>query len=62
MILGGDIIAEADGQSINSMAELDRVIEKKRPGDTVNLKVYRQGREMAVRVALIERTRPGQFL
>jgi S1-C subfamily serine protease len=62
MILGGDIIAEADGQSISSMAELDRVIDRKRPGDVVNLKVYRQGREMAVRVALIERTRPGQFL
>jgi S1-C subfamily serine protease len=62
MILGGDIIAEADGQSIRSMAELDRVIDRKRPGDVVNLKVYRQGREMAVRVALIERTRPGQFL
>ena len=62
MILGGDIIAEADGQSISSMAELDRVIDRKRPGDVVNLKVYRQGREMAVRVALIERARPGQFL
>jgi S1-C subfamily serine protease len=62
MILGGDIIAEADGQSISSMAELDRVIDRKRPGDVVNVKIYRQGREMAVRVALIERTRPGQFL
>jgi len=62
MILGGDIIAEADGQAVSSMAELDRVIDRKRPGDVVNLKVYRQGREMAVRVALIERARPGQFL
>jgi len=62
MILGGDIIAEADGQAVSSMAELDLVIDRKRPGDVVNLKVYRQGREMAVRVALIERARPGQFL
>ncbi|MCI0421436.1 MAG: trypsin-like peptidase domain-containing protein [Acidobacteria bacterium] len=62
MILGGDIIVEADGQPIRTMAELDRVIEKKRPGDVVNVKIYRQGRETAVRVTLIERTRPGQFL
>jgi serine protease Do len=62
MILGGDIIAEADGQAVNSMAELDRVIDRKRPGDVLNLKVYRQGREMAVRVTLIERARPGQSL
>src|SRR5262245_58626276 len=41
MILGGDIILEADGQSIHSMAELDRMIDKKRPGDVVNLKILR---------------------
>ncbi|MBM3804403.1 MAG: trypsin-like serine protease [Acidimicrobiia bacterium] len=62
MILGGDIIFEADGQSISSMAELDRVIDKKRPGDVVNLKIYRQGKEMNLRVPLIERSRPGLFL
>ena len=62
MILGGDIILEADGQSIHSMAELDRVIDKKRPGDVVNLKILRQGREMTLRVTLIERTRSRQFL
>src|SRR5262245_59355459 len=62
MILGGDIILEADGQSIHSMAELDRVIDKKRPGDVVNLKILRQGREMMLRVTLIERSRARQFL
>jgi S1-C subfamily serine protease len=62
MILGGDIIFEADGQSINGMAELDRVVDKKRPGDVLTLKIYRQDREMTVRVTLIERARPGLFL
>lgn len=62
MILGGDIIFEADGQPIRSMAELDRAVEKKRPGDVLTLKIYRQEREMTVRVTLIERRRPGLFL
>jgi S1-C subfamily serine protease len=62
MILGGDIIFEADGQPIESMAQLDRAVDKKRPGDVLNLKIYRQGREMTVRVTLIERTRPGLVL
>jgi S1-C subfamily serine protease len=62
MILGGDIIFEVDGQPIESMAELDRAVDKKRPGDELTLKIYRQGREMTVRVPLIERTRPGLLL
>ena len=62
MILGGDAIFEADGQSISSMAELDRAADKKRPGDVLSLKIYRENREMTVRVTLIERGRPGLFL
>lgn len=62
MILGGDIIFEADGQPIQAVAELDRAIEKKRPGDVLHLKIYRQNRVMNVPVTLIERTRPELFL
>jgi S1-C subfamily serine protease len=62
MILGGDIIFEADGQPVNSIEDLDRNVEKKRPGDVLTLKIYRENREMTVRVTLIERSRPGLFL
>ncbi len=62
MILGGDLIFEADGQPVRSMVELDRAVEKKRPGDVLDLKVFRQNREMNVPVNLIERARSGLFL
>ncbi len=59
MILGGDLIYEADGQPINSMADLDRMVDKKKPGEVLNLKIYRQNRESSLRVPLIERSRHG---
>lgn len=62
MILGGDIIFEAEGQAINRIEDLDRAVERKRPGDILNLKIYRDSRVMTVRVNLIERQRPGLFL
>ena len=62
MILGGDIILEADGQPIEDMAQLDRAVDKKRPGEVLTLKIVRQDREMTVRVTLIERARPGLVL
>ena len=62
MILGGDLIYEADGQPIASMADLDRMVDKKKPGEVLNLKIYRQKSEMTLRVPLIERSRPGLVL
>ena len=59
MILGGDIIFEADGQPMNSMYDLDRVVDKKKPGETLTLKIYRGKRQMPVSVLLIEKARPG---
>ncbi len=52
---GGDIITEIDGQPVNSMLDLNRLIYKKRPGDTVELTYYRGGQKRTVKVELGER-------
>jgi putative serine protease PepD len=62
MILGGDILAEVDGQSIDSKPQLDRIIDNKKPGEAVTVKIYRQNRPMTLKVALIERPSTGSIL
>ena len=59
MILGGDVIVEADGQPMRNMYDLDRLVDKKKPGETLTLKIFRGKREMVVPVLLIERARAG---
>ncbi|MFN8008904.1 MAG: trypsin-like peptidase domain-containing protein [Terriglobia bacterium] len=59
MILGGDLIIEADGQPIHSVVDLDRLVDKKKPGETLALKIFRGKREMAVTVQMIEKASPG---
>jgi S1-C subfamily serine protease len=62
MILGGDILAEIDGQPIDSKPQLDRIIDNKKPGEVVTVKIYRQNRPMTLKVALIERPSNGSIL
>jgi S1-C subfamily serine protease len=40
-VVGGDVIARVDGQTIDSLASLRTVIAAKEPGDTVTLVIYR---------------------
>jgi putative serine protease PepD len=49
----GDIILAADGQKMNDLDDLYRLLDKKQIGDTVNLEVYRNGRTMTVPVKLL---------
>ncbi|AEB12220.1 S1C family serine protease [Marinithermus hydrothermalis] len=46
----GDVILEADGQPIRNITDLRSVLFTKKPGDTVTLKVWRDGQEVTVRV------------
>ena len=57
LILGGDIIVEADGQRVDSIARLKRIVDKRRPGEEIDLKVYRNGRPLTIAVTLLERPR-----
>jgi S1-C subfamily serine protease len=48
----GDIIVGADGQQLNDMDDLYRLLDKKQIGDTVQLQVYRNGATTTVPVRL----------
>ena len=54
-LVGGDIITAIDGQSINSMLDLNRLIYRKRPGDAVEITYYRGRDKRNVKVTLQER-------
>ena len=49
----GDILLSADGQKVNDMDDLFRLLDKKQIGDTVNFEVYRNGRTLTVPVKLL---------
>jgi S1-C subfamily serine protease len=50
--VGGDLIVAVDGQPIEDDRTLQRVMNRKRTGDTLEVTVYRSGRTMRVRVTL----------
>jgi S1-C subfamily serine protease len=52
--IGGDLIVAAEGQAIDDKETLSRLMNKKHGGDTLELTVYRDGRNQRVRVKLGE--------
>ncbi|MCC6862001.1 MAG: trypsin-like peptidase domain-containing protein [Bryobacterales bacterium] len=52
--VGGDLIMEIDGQPVDDSRVFQRIMNRKRIGDTVELLIYRGGRTMTVRVKLDE--------
>jgi S1-C subfamily serine protease len=54
-----DIIISADGQAMNSMDDLFRLLDKKQFGESVQLEVYRGGNTVIVPVKLTPITTPG---
>ncbi len=52
----GDIIVAVDGVEISSMAELDAEKNKKSPGDSLKLTVYRNTKKLEISVVLSEST------
>jgi S1-C subfamily serine protease len=49
---GGDVITKVDGQSVASAADLQQLIDAKKPGDRVTLTVVRSGKTRTVDVTL----------
>lgn len=49
----GDIILSADGQKLNDLDDLYRLLDKKQLGDTISLEIYRGGRTVTVPVKLL---------
>jgi S1-C subfamily serine protease len=54
--IGGDVIVAVDGQKVSSALDLSLILNRKRPGDTVAISIYRGGKKMDVPVKLGERT------
>jgi S1-C subfamily serine protease len=52
--IGGDIITEIDGRPVTSGEELRLILEPKRPGDTVQVTLYRDGSRMTIPVNLVQ--------
>jgi S1-C subfamily serine protease len=53
--IGGDVIVAADGQKVGSSFDLNLILNRKRPGDTITLTVYRGRNKVDVPVKLSER-------
>ncbi len=53
--LGGDIIVQVDGTPINSADELIRYLRERKIGETITLKIIRNGKFQEVKVTLQER-------
>ena len=50
--IGGDVIVAIDGQSVASPLDVTLALNKKRPGDSVTVTLYRGGKKMDISVKL----------
>lgn len=50
----GDIITAVDGQKMNDLDDLYRLLDKKQIGDTVSVEVYRSGQTVSIPVKLTQ--------
>ena len=50
--MGGDVIVSADGKSVSTIDELRDVIATHKPGDKIELEIYRGGKSKTVTVTL----------
>ena len=60
IVIGGDVIVAIDGQKIANQSDLNMILNRKRPGDTVSVTVYRGGKKMDIPVKLGERVGNGR--
>ena len=54
--IGGDVIVAIDGQKVADQFDVNLVLNHHRPGDTVNVTLYRGGKKMDVSIKLGEST------
>jgi putative serine protease PepD len=58
--IGGDVIVAIDGAKVGNTMDLNIILNRKRPGDTVTLTVYRGGKKLDIPVKLGERNENGR--
>jgi S1-C subfamily serine protease len=49
------VIVAVDGAKVASSMDLNIILNRKRPGDTVTLTVYRGGKKLDIPVKLVDR-------
>ena len=54
LAVGGDLIVAVEGQPVTTRDALQKVMDRKRGGDMLNLTIYRRGRTMDIKVKLGE--------
>jgi S1-C subfamily serine protease len=55
IMIGGDVIIAIDGQKVASQFDVNVVLNRKRPGDSVNVTLYRGAKKIEIPVKLGER-------
>jgi serine protease Do len=51
----GDVVLEADGQKLTESTSFATLVQRKQPGDTMQLKVWHKGQQKTVTITLQER-------
>jgi S1-C subfamily serine protease len=54
-VAGGDVILSVDGEAVRSMADIDDIVSRHRPGDGIPVELSRDGSRLTVQVQLGER-------
>ncbi|MEK6589633.1 MAG: PDZ domain-containing protein, partial [Nitrospinota bacterium] len=60
LVVGGDIIVSVDEKEMNVVSDMFRFLKEKKPGDIINITIYRDNKKMNVKVKLEEEGRRGQ--
>lgn len=55
ILLGGDVLVAFDGEPITNQLDMNRFLNRKRPGDRVRLTIFRRQQRLEVEVTLGER-------
>jgi S1-C subfamily serine protease len=56
IVIGGDVIVALDGQKVANQFDMNVLLNRKRPGETVSVTVYRGAKKMDIAVKLGEKT------
>jgi len=56
IVIGGDVIVALDGQKVANQFDMNVLLNRKRPGETVSVTVYRGAKKMDVAVKLGEKS------
>jgi S1-C subfamily serine protease len=55
IMIGGDVIVGIEGQKVSNQFDIDYILNRKRPGDTITVTLYRGAKKLDVPVKLGER-------